>query len=80
MKNKYARMACLNKKYYFFADGYYHISVTALNKVEFGGPMAVRVCHSTPYIIDTTDPVIVNITQAVYDQLKQAITLQVGAQ
>ena len=49
---------------FFSLDGVYHITLTALNKVEFGGPMALRICHQTPYIIDTTAPVILHIEQA----------------
>ncbi|XP_078575699.1 uncharacterized protein LOC144861601 [Branchiostoma floridae x Branchiostoma japonicum] len=49
-------------------DGYYHVSVRALNKVEFGGPMATTVCHTTPYIIDTTPPFVHHVDLISYDE------------
>ncbi|CAH1802777.1 unnamed protein product [Owenia fusiformis] len=49
-------------------DGYYHINVRALNKIEFGGPMALTVCHSLPYIVDTTPPFVNHVLMLSYDE------------
>ncbi|XP_078658229.1 uncharacterized protein LOC144903712 [Branchiostoma floridae x Branchiostoma belcheri] len=50
------------------ADGFYHVSVRALNKIEFGGPLATTVCHSNPYVIDTTPPVVNHVELISYDE------------
>ncbi|XP_070572594.1 uncharacterized protein [Ptychodera flava] len=50
-------------------DGSYHVSVRALNKVEFGGPLATTVCHSTPYIIDNSPPLVHHIRLVDYDEV-----------
>ncbi len=60
-------------------DDAYFISVRALNKVEFGGPMALTVCHSTPLIIDNTPPIIQSIDNITYDSSIGRIGLQVKA-
>ncbi|XP_070573688.1 uncharacterized protein [Ptychodera flava] len=49
-------------------DGVYHVSVRALNKVEFGGPLATTVCHTTSYIIDNTAPFVNHVHLAEYDE------------
>ncbi|XP_077996024.1 uncharacterized protein LOC144449371 [Glandiceps talaboti] len=51
----------------FLPDGQYHVSVRALNKVKFGGPMATTVCHSTPYTIDNTAPLVNEVFNVHYD-------------
>ncbi|XP_066298079.1 uncharacterized protein [Branchiostoma lanceolatum] len=50
-------------------DGFYHVSVRALNKVEFGGPLATTVCHTTPYVIDTTPPFVNHVKLISYDEV-----------
>ncbi|XP_033637389.1 uncharacterized protein LOC117298318 isoform X2 [Asterias rubens] len=60
-------------------DGAYFISVRALNKVEFGGPMALTVCHSMPLIIDNTPPIIDSISNITYESSIGRIALQVNA-
>ncbi|XP_077992165.1 uncharacterized protein LOC144446291 [Glandiceps talaboti] len=54
-------------------DGAYHITVRALNKVEFGGPLATTVCHTTPYIIDNTAPIVYHIRLVEYDEMECVI-------
>ena len=51
------------------SDGPYYITVRALNGVEFGGPLALTVCHSTPYIVDTSPPLVNEIYNIRYDEL-----------
>ncbi|XP_078616233.1 uncharacterized protein LOC144884654 [Branchiostoma floridae x Branchiostoma japonicum] len=49
-------------------DGVYHITVRAINNVEFGGAMATTVCHTTPYIIDNTPPFVHHVHSVEYDE------------
>ena len=65
--------------FFIYPDGAYFISVRALNKVEFGGPMALTVCHNTPLIIDNTPPIIDSINNITYDSSIGRIGLQVNA-
>lgn len=44
-----------------FDDGIYYITVQALNQVILGGSGVLTVCHSTPYTIDTSSPVIYSV-------------------
>ncbi|XP_022100338.1 uncharacterized protein LOC110984441 [Acanthaster planci] len=60
-------------------DGAYYISVRALNKVEFGGPMALTVCHSTPLTIDRTPPIVYSIHDITYDSTTGKIGMRVNA-
>ena len=39
-------------------DGTYYVSVQAINNVVYGGAMATIFEHSTPYVIDTSPPVV----------------------
>ncbi|XP_070573748.1 uncharacterized protein [Ptychodera flava] len=50
------------------ADGKYHVSVRAINKVDFGGPMATTVCHSISYTIDRSPPIVHEVTVLGYDE------------
>ena len=38
-----------------------------MNKIDYGGPMALAICHRKPLTIDTTPPVLSNITNVSYD-------------
>ena len=49
-----------------FDDGIYYVTVQALNQVIFGGSGVLSLCHSTEYVIDTTPPVIPNVTLISY--------------
>ncbi|XP_038050876.1 uncharacterized protein LOC119724026 [Patiria miniata] len=60
-------------------DGAYYITVRALNKVEFGGPMALTVCHSNPLIIDNTPPIIYSISDITYDSSIGRIGMRINA-
>ncbi|XP_078573994.1 uncharacterized protein LOC144860567 isoform X3 [Branchiostoma floridae x Branchiostoma japonicum] len=57
-------------------DGFYHVSVRALNKVEFGGPLATTVCHTTPYIIDTTPPFVNHVKLISYDEVSYELIVE----
>eukprot|EP00058_Branchiostoma_floridae_P000530 XP_002586018.1 hypothetical protein BRAFLDRAFT_110184 [Branchiostoma floridae] len=51
----------------FLEDGKYHVTVRAINSVEFGGAMAATVCHTTPYVIDNTPPFVHHVHSVRYD-------------
>ena len=51
-----------------FDDGIYYITVQGLNQVIFGSSGVLTLCHSTPYIIDTTPPIIYNVTRIAYNE------------
>eukprot|EP00058_Branchiostoma_floridae_P003027 XP_002588515.1 hypothetical protein BRAFLDRAFT_79470 [Branchiostoma floridae] len=51
----------------FLEDGKYHVTVRAINSVEFGGAMATTVCHTTPYVIDNTPPFVHHVHSVRYD-------------
>ena len=39
-----------------------------LNDIEYGGPLALVVCHSIPYTIDTVPPMVHSVTAITYDE------------
>ncbi|WAQ98196.1 hypothetical protein MAR_022569, partial [Mya arenaria] len=49
-------------------DGPYYVTVQALNGAELGGSLVTTVCHSTPFIVDTTPPVFNKVTDIIYDE------------
>ena len=49
-------------------DGPYYVTVQALNGAELGGSLVTTVCHSTPFIVDTTPPVFNGVTDIIYDE------------
>ena len=59
----------LHVLYIAFSDGKYHVSVRALNQVEFGGPLALHICHYTPYVVDTSPPIVHSLENVTYDEL-----------
>ncbi|WAR20843.1 hypothetical protein MAR_014817 [Mya arenaria] len=49
-------------------DGRYYITVQALNGADLGGSLVTTVCHSTPFIVDTTPPIFQKVTDIIYDE------------
>ncbi|WAR20850.1 CRB-like protein [Mya arenaria] len=49
-------------------DGPYYVTVQALNGADLGGSLVTTVCHSTPFIVDTTPPVFHKVTDIIYDE------------
>ena len=39
-------------------EGAYYITIRATNQIAYGGPLFTTVQHSTPYIVDTTPPIV----------------------
>lgn len=56
------------KRAFQISDGPYFITVRAINKVEYGGPLATSFCHSTPYIVDNTPPFVYEIYNIRYEE------------
>lgn len=50
-----------------FADGKYYGTITAINKVTMGGPFASSVCHTRPFVIDTSPPEVQFVGSMRYD-------------
>lgn len=49
-------------------DGAYYVTVQALNGAELGGSLVTTVCHSTPFIVDTSPPLFHGVTDIIYDE------------
>ena len=63
----------------WFSDGFYYVTVRALNKIDYGGPMAVTVCHYLPYVIDNTPPEIPYIGIGDYNTTLELLQMQYNA-
>ena len=50
-------------------DGPYHVSTKILNNPVFGGSLVTSVCHSEPYIVDTSPPNMWDVHDTVYNEL-----------
>ncbi|XP_064643636.1 uncharacterized protein LOC135497734 [Lineus longissimus] len=55
-------------------DGSYYLTIRALNRADYGGPLAVTVCHTTPYVIDNTAPILKNIRNIAYNDVTSLLT------
>ncbi|XP_055957638.1 uncharacterized protein LOC126824831 [Patella vulgata] len=58
------------------SDGVYYVTVRALNKVEYGGPLATTICHSTPYIIDNSKPFIHEVFNVEYEEETKDLSVE----
>ena len=56
------------QKGFHLADGSYYVTVQAVNGAELGGSLVTTVCHSIPFIVDTTPPVFKGVTEIIYDE------------
>ncbi|VDI76845.1 Hypothetical predicted protein [Mytilus galloprovincialis] len=59
--------------YQTLPDARYYISVRALNNVEYGGPLATTVCHSTPISVDNSPPLALEIYDISYNEITSTI-------
>ena len=57
------------------SDGSYYMSVQAINNIEYGGPLVTTVQHSTPYVIDTSPPVLTEVESIEYNDLVNELRL-----
>ena len=60
------------------SDNQYYVTVRAINNIEFG-PLALTVCHSQPYTVDATPPIIYDIHDVYYDEDNFIISFFVNA-
>jgi hypothetical protein len=64
----------MNLWFGYISDDRYYITVRAINKVEYGGPLSTSVCHTTPYIIDNSPPLVYELYNIQYDEFKYNLT------
>ena len=57
----------------------YYISVQAINNVEYGGPLVTTVQHTTPYVIDTSPPLLTEVDNVEYDVETNELRLNYSA-
>ncbi|ESO82597.1 hypothetical protein LOTGIDRAFT_236952 [Lottia gigantea] len=60
-------------------DGKYYLTVRALNKVEYGGPLVTSFCHSTPYVIDNSVPFVHEVFNVRYDEESEDLSAEYNA-
>uniref|UniRef100_A0A1I8J5S5 GPS domain-containing protein n=1 Tax=Macrostomum lignano TaxID=282301 RepID=A0A1I8J5S5_9PLAT len=48
-------------------DGKYYSTVRATNKVEFGGPMTLTLCHWRPIVVDNSPPLVHHLTDITFE-------------
>ncbi|KAL5015119.1 hypothetical protein ScPMuIL_009389 [Solemya velum] len=75
----YGMIHPIPEPYQILADGKYYISVTALNKVQYGGPLSTTVCHSTPLSVDNSPPEIYEIFNIQYDEVIYELFMEYNA-
>ena len=63
----------------FFQDGDYHVTVRAMNNIDFGGPMALEVCHHLPLTVDTSPPIIYELAEIEYDEDENILFVKINA-
>ncbi|XP_033121447.1 uncharacterized protein LOC117120538 [Anneissia japonica] len=56
-------------------DDNYYVTVRGLNKVEFGGPLSLSVCHSVPLVIDNTLPFVNDIFDIGYNEDTEEVSV-----
>ncbi|KAL8573311.1 hypothetical protein ACOMHN_032773 [Nucella lapillus] len=49
-------------------DGPYYVSVQAVNDIIHGGDLVTTVCHSTPFVVDTTPPQFHAVQEFLFDE------------
>lgn len=56
-------------------DGPYYVTVDAINNAGYGGALVTTIHHTTPFILDTTPPVIDGLTVVEYDIVKNILSV-----
>ncbi|XP_076085326.1 uncharacterized protein LOC143056125 [Mytilus galloprovincialis] len=69
-----AMISPLPAPYEQLPDDQYFITVRAINGVKYGGPLATTVCHTTPYIVDNSPPIIYELYNIQYDEFQYNLT------
>ncbi|XP_046562947.1 uncharacterized protein LOC124271840 [Haliotis rubra] len=60
-------------------DGKYYITLRALNKVDYGGPLVTTICHTTPLGVDNSPPLLYEIYNVSYNEDTFFINAQYNA-
>ncbi|XP_046574117.1 uncharacterized protein LOC124282192 [Haliotis rubra] len=60
-------------------DGKYYITLRALNKVDYGGPLVTTICHTTPLVVDNSPPLLFEVYNVSYDEDTFLINAQYNA-
>ncbi|XP_046562951.1 uncharacterized protein LOC124271844 [Haliotis rubra] len=60
-------------------DGKYYITLRALNKVDYGGPLVTTICHTTPLVVDNSPPLLYEIYNVSYNEDTFFINAQYNA-
>ena len=60
-------------------DGAYFFTVQAVSNVEYGGPLVTTVAHSTPYIVDTSPPILSEVEVINYNVSSNQLILTYNA-
>ncbi|KAK7460764.1 hypothetical protein BaRGS_00038811, partial [Batillaria attramentaria] len=55
-------------KHVFLDDGQYYVTVQAVSDIIHGGDLVTTVCHSTPFVVDTSPPVLNNVNDVLFDE------------
>ncbi|KAK3101942.1 hypothetical protein FSP39_007535 [Pinctada imbricata] len=63
-----AMVSPIDAPYTILPDGRYYVSVRAINKVDYGGPLSTTVCHTTPFAVDNSPPVVYDVYDIKYDE------------
>lgn len=61
------------------SDGAYFFTVQAVSNVEYGGPLVTTVAHSTPYIVDTSPPILSEVEVIDYNVSSNQLILTYNA-
>ena len=61
------------------SDGVYFFTVHAVSNVEYGGPLVTTVAHSTPYIVDTSPPILTEVEVIDYNGSSNQLILTYNA-
>ncbi|XP_064646203.1 uncharacterized protein LOC135499389 [Lineus longissimus] len=65
--------------YEILPDAKYYTTIRALNKVAYGGPMSLSVCHTTPLGIDNTPPIFYEMYNFAYNETSFVASLDYNA-
>ncbi|KAK7113965.1 hypothetical protein V1264_000110 [Littorina saxatilis] len=49
------------------AEGPYYVTVQAVNDISHGGDLVTTLCHSTPFLVDITPPVLHSVSDVIFD-------------
>ena len=60
-------------------DGKYYVTLRTLNEVQYGGPLSTTICHTTPYVIDTSPPFVYEVYGTTYDEETHVINTMYNA-